>query len=83
MMSVTDPPEHADGTPPVDAVVAALNRTGHGWLRRIVVTSEDGCIVLRGQVPSFYLKQIAQSIVMVVPGVARLRNELQVRGGNT
>jgi osmotically-inducible protein OsmY len=91
MASVTETPEHADGTPaaeagppapPVDAILAALDKTGHGWLRRIVVTAEGGSIVLRGRVPSFYLKQMAQVIALAVPGVAVLRNELQVQGGN-
>jgi osmotically-inducible protein OsmY len=80
MTTVTENPEHADS--PVDTVLAALDATGQSWLRRVAVTAEDGVIVLRGRVPSFYLKQTAQAITLAVPGVAGVRNELQVLGGN-
>ena len=60
----------------------ALRKTGHGWLRQIVVLIEAEVIVLRGKVPSFYLKQMAQATVMGVPGVELLRNELEVEGGS-
>ena len=64
-----------------DAVRNALHQTAHGWLQRVAVTVEAGSIVLRGKLPSFYLKQVAQTIVLTVPGVATLRNELHVEGG--
>ncbi len=64
------------------AVRMALEKTGHGWLRRIVVALEGESIVLRGTLPSFYLKQMAQVTVLAVPGVAALRNELVVEGGH-
>jgi osmotically-inducible protein OsmY len=63
-----------------DAVRIALDGTGHAWLRRVAVAVEGGVVVLRGVVPSFYLKQLAQTTVMAVPGVAEVRNELQVGG---
>jgi osmotically-inducible protein OsmY len=66
----------------VDAVRTALQETGRGWLRRIVVSVEAEAIVLRGTVPSFYLKQMAQTIAMGVSGSAVMRNELLVDGGN-
>lgn len=68
----------ADARPLADAALAALHRTGHGWLRRIVVEIDGGAIVLRGQVPSYYLKQLAQVTVLAVPGVEVVRNDLQV-----
>lgn len=62
----------------VDAVIAALGKTGYTRLQRIEVVEESGVLVLRGQVPSFYLKQIAQNIVLAVPGIGEIRNELRV-----
>jgi hypothetical protein len=35
-------------------------------------------VVLRGAVPSYYLKQVAQETALHVPGIRRLRNELKV-----
>ena len=63
------------------AVRMALERTGHGWLRRIVVVPDGESIVLQGILPSYYLKQMAQVTVLTVPGVRALRNELVVEGG--
>jgi osmotically-inducible protein OsmY len=43
--------------------------------------SEDGdggCVVLHGCVPSYYLKQIAQTVVGQVEGVRRIDNQIQV-----
>src|SRR5262245_29269392 len=87
MTYVSDSPEPTDGPPPpgvperpdlVDAVLAALHKTGHAWLRRAIVLSSYGVIVLRGTVPSYYLKQLAQVTVMTVPGVESVKNELEV-----
>ena len=64
-----------------DAVRSALDKTGHGRLRRIDVEVEGQTVFLRGRLPSFYLKQMAQVTVLAVPGVALLRNEIQVEGG--
>jgi osmotically-inducible protein OsmY len=66
----------------VGQACAALEKTGHGWLRRVVVLAEAEVIVLRGKVPSFYLKQMAQVTVMAVPGIELVRNELEVEGGS-
>jgi osmotically-inducible protein OsmY len=74
-------PAAPEATPLVGAVRSALEHTGHGWLRLVAVTAEDGAIVLRGRVPSFYLKQMALTAALGVPGVGLVRNELRVEGG--
>ena len=81
MMCDTAVVEQSGDTPLAAAVLGALDKTGYGWLRRIAVVAEGGVAVLRGNVPSFYLKQMAQETVMAVPGVEGVRNELQVEGG--
>lgn len=88
MAGVAVDPEPVEVTPKPDgaevivgAVRAALEKSGHSWLRRVVVTSEGGCVVLRGVVPSYYLKQLALMTVLAVPGVEEVRNELRVGGG--
>jgi osmotically-inducible protein OsmY len=91
MTKAPDIPEQAGGTelpnspetvPTAEAVRVALDGTGYGWLRRVEISTEGGCVVLRGRVPSFYLKQLALGTVLAVPGVKGLRNELEVEGGN-
>jgi len=39
---------------------------------------EDGVLVLSGCLPSYYLKQVAQTVVAQVEGVQRIDNRIQV-----
>ena len=48
----------------------ALKNVSCGWL--------DGVLVLRGCLPSYYLKQIAQAAVASLEGVERIDNQIQV-----
>jgi osmotically-inducible protein OsmY len=52
--------------------------SGHLRLRTVKIAEDHGSVVLSGQVPSFYLKQLAQSIAVTVPGVGAIQNELTV-----
>jgi hypothetical protein len=61
-----------------ERVVRALRATSQPPLRGIGVTICPRLIVLEGRVPSSYLKQVAQATVLSVPGVIRVRNELEV-----
>lgn len=47
-------------------------------LRQVAWTCEAGRVTLRGEVPSFHLKQVAQSLIGRLPGVAEVDNRLQV-----
>ena len=39
----------------------------------------DGTLTLRGQLPSFYLKQLLQALLRDVEGVDQVSNQVQVR----
>lgn len=56
----------------------ALHATGRNTLRRCEIAVYADVAVLRGRVPSFHLKQLAQESVLHVDGVARVENELRV-----
>jgi osmotically-inducible protein OsmY len=56
----------------------ALRAAGYPPLRAIEVAVCDHLVILRGRVPSYYMKQIAQATVLAVPGVQRLCNDLDV-----
>ncbi|MFW6170110.1 MAG: BON domain-containing protein [Planctomycetota bacterium] len=58
------------------ALAHSCHFTRH-W-REIAIDYEDGVVTLRGTVPSFYLKQVLQSIVKKVPGVDRIDNRVDV-----
>jgi osmotically-inducible protein OsmY len=72
-------PQPMGRSPVVGAIRHALDTTSHGWLHLVAVATDGDVVVLRGRVPSFYLKQMAQATALAVPGVAALRNELEVR----
>ncbi|MFO7907196.1 MAG: BON domain-containing protein [Planctomycetota bacterium] len=58
------------------ALAHSCHFTRH-W-REIACEYEDGVLTLRGSVPSFYLKQVLQSIVKKVPRVDRIENRVDV-----
>ena len=61
-----------------ERVARALRATGYPALRTIDVTVSNRLVFLEGRVPSYYMKQVAQAVVLDVPGVRELRNDLEV-----
>ena len=55
----------------VERVERALCATGSGALRNLSVSIDAGIIILGGRVASYYLKQVAQTAVLAVPGARR------------
>jgi len=55
-----------------------LDGSGPTALRTVDVRARQGHVRLEGQVPSYYLKQLAQNIAIQTPGVERVTNHLQV-----
>lgn len=55
-----------------------LQRSGYLALRTVACDGRDGVIYLRGRVPTYYLKQVAQSIALGVQGVRRVVNLIEV-----
>jgi len=56
----------------------ALQATGYPPLRNLHIWAVEGVAILRGAVPSYYMKQVAQAAVSGVPGVCDVQNELDV-----
>jgi osmotically-inducible protein OsmY len=59
-------------------VLQTLAESGHAPLRQIEVAIAGATVSLAGRVPTYYLKQLAQSLVLSIEGVESLCNELQV-----
>jgi len=55
-----------------------LHNTPYGALRRISCEYHDGALILRGELPTYFLKQIAQTVVARLPGVAQVHNQIDV-----
>lgn len=61
-----------------ERVEGALRATGYGCLRAVLVSVSARVVLLRGRVPSYYLKQIAQVTALAVPGAHQIHNGLDV-----
>jgi osmotically-inducible protein OsmY len=62
----------------VDAAKERLRKQPHLTIQRIWCEFDQGNLVLRGQVPSFYHKQLAQTAVANLDGVLQIINEIEV-----
>lgn len=61
-----------------DAVVAELADSGYAALCCVECQVRDDSVVLEGSVPSYHLKQMAQTLARRVAGVGRIVNLLAV-----
>ena len=57
-----------------------LQHSSYSSLRDIFCECDDGVLVLRGQVPSFFEKQLAQEAVFKLDGVTQVVNQVEVVG---
>jgi osmotically-inducible protein OsmY len=69
---------------PLDGGVVAtaesrLRQSAYFELRSVACEYHEGVLTLRGRVPSYYLKQLAQALVDKVEGVLELNNQVDVR----
>ena len=60
------------------AAQTALCAAAHWPLRSIVCKFDDGVLMLIGQVPSYYLKQVAHVAVSEIDGVNVIDDRLEV-----
>jgi osmotically-inducible protein OsmY len=56
-----------------------LRKNAYLVLRNISCEFRAGILILRGCLPTYYLKQIAQSVVSGVASVERIDNQIEVR----
>ena len=55
-----------------------LHGNGYRVLKNIACDYRDGVLTLRGRLPSYYLKQVAQETVARIAGVQRIDNQIEV-----
>ena len=55
-----------------------LRSAGHWALRSIECEYSEGEVVLRGRVPTYYMKQVAQSVLLADPAVETVVNLIEV-----
>jgi len=60
-------------------VATKLAATGYAALRNIRCEARDDVLILSGVVPSYYMKQVAQTVSGKVDGINQIDNRLEVR----
>ena len=73
----------AAGATPYDVLEVAQSRladTPFPVLREVACQFDRGVLILRGHLPSFYLKSVAQEAVRNLDGVRQVVNEIEVGG---
>lgn len=60
------------------AVRARLSESGYYYLRTLHCRCHEGKLALRGRLPTYYLKQVAQSLAARVPGVESIVDEIEI-----
>jgi osmotically-inducible protein OsmY len=61
-----------------EQVIQCLRATGYLSLRELSIFSADGVVILKGRVPSYYLKQVVHCTVRDLPGVGEVRDYVEV-----
>ena len=63
---------------PADLAERRLRSNPYLALKNVCCDWLDGVLVLRGCLPSYYLKQVAQEVVARLEGVTAVDNQIQV-----
>jgi hypothetical protein len=61
-----------------DAVIAAFRSSGYRHLWNLECEVREDLVTLSGVLPSFYLKQVAQTIAMSIDQVREVKNTVEV-----
>lgn len=69
-------PAHGDQI--VERAESNLRHNSYLSLKNVRCDYHDGALILRGCLPTYYLKQMAQSVVSRMEGVQRIVNEIEV-----
>ncbi|MCC6127492.1 MAG: BON domain-containing protein [Pirellulales bacterium] len=70
---------HADDSQNVaKSVRSSLEQSAYHVLRTVSFSYEHGVLLLRGQLPTYFHKQLAQEAVRRINGVTRIVNQIEV-----
>jgi hypothetical protein len=78
--SLLAPQSPAEADARLGAAAAALLRaSGHRPLQSLCCEVRDGVVILSGVLPTFYLKQLAQTVLLRLGQVRGVKNLVEVR----
>lgn len=78
---VLDAPDAVLQDGPSDLAEGRLRGNAYLALKNVSCDYREGILVLRGQVPTYYLKQVATAAVAGLPGVRHIVNQIDVAAG--
>jgi osmotically-inducible protein OsmY len=61
-----------------DKLDARLAGSWYSAIRQLDWQFHEGEVLLRGTLPSYYLKQVAQALILSIPGVKTVLNSVEV-----
>lgn len=61
-----------------DKVRISFERLGYPQLNAIELTADGDIMLMTGKLNSFYLKQIAQTVAIKIPGIRSVENQIEV-----
>jgi osmotically-inducible protein OsmY len=62
----------------IELAERCLHSNPYQAMKNVSCDYHDGVLVLRGCLPTYYLKQLAQQVVVGLEGVERIDNRIQV-----
>lgn len=62
----------------VELVRQSFRDSGYGQFRQLKVYCDHGRVTLQGCLPTYYLKQVAQTVIRLIPGIRDLDNDVKV-----
>lgn len=62
----------------VDLVYQSFRASGYGQFRQLKVYCDHGRVTLQGSLPTYYLKQVAQTVIRLIPGIRDIDNDVTV-----
>lgn len=74
----TDIHEMLANEPLLGRIAQSLRQSGYPALQDLEVSQAYGRILLQGRVRTYFLKQLAQSLVLSVPDVTAVENQIDV-----
>ena len=67
-----------DGDAIENRIRHSFSKLGYAQLNAVKCTARGDQLLLTGELDSFYLKQVAQSVAIKIPGVRYVQNEIRV-----
>ena len=71
-------PHDATGCAVVDEARRLFEQSPYLPVRDLTCEFHEGALIIRGRVPTYYLKQVAQTIAQKVAGVEEILNRVEV-----